>query len=49
MVDNSNNHISNLLLRQQVKCAAKHIDTKLYVVKEKVQNHYESIEHISIE
>ena len=46
MVDNSNNHISSLLLRQHVKCAAKHIDNELYVVKEKVQNHFECIDHI---
>jgi hypothetical protein len=48
MVNNGNNHISNLLLIQQVKCAAKHTDTKLSVVKERVRNQYESIEHISI-
>ena len=30
-----------------VKCAAKYIDIKLYVVKEKIQNHFESIDHIS--
>ena len=30
-------------------CAAKHIDTKLYVIKEKIQNHFKSIEHISTE
>jgi hypothetical protein len=34
VVDNNNNHSSSSLLRQRVKCAAKHIDTKLYVVKE---------------
>ena len=47
MVDSSNNHLSSLLLWQQVKCAAKHIDIKLYVVKEEIQNNFESIEHIS--
>jgi hypothetical protein len=29
MVDNSNNHLSSLLLWQRVKCAAKHIDVKV--------------------
>jgi hypothetical protein len=29
MVINSNNHLSSLLLRQWVKCAAKHIDVKV--------------------
>jgi hypothetical protein len=29
MVVNNNNHLSNLLLRQRVKCAAKHIDVKV--------------------
>jgi hypothetical protein len=47
MVYNNNNHLSSLLLWQRVKCAAKHIDIKLYIVKEKVQNHTKSIEHIS--
>ena len=28
-------------------CAAKHIDIELYVVKEKIQNHFERIEHMS--
>ena len=28
-------------------CAAKHIDIKRYIVKEKIQNHIESIERIS--
>ena len=27
------------LLWQYVKCAAKHIDSELYVAKEKIQNH----------
>jgi hypothetical protein len=44
MVDNNNNDLSSSLLWQQVKCAAKHIDIKLYVIKEKVQSHIESIE-----
>jgi hypothetical protein len=47
MVNSSSNHLSSSLLWQQVKCAAKHIDIQLYVVKEKIQNHIESIEHIS--
>jgi hypothetical protein len=46
MVDSSNNHLNSLLLWQQVKCAAKYIDIKLYVVKERVQNHIESIEQL---
>jgi hypothetical protein len=46
-VDNSNNHSNSSLQWQRVKCAAKHIDTKLYVVKEKVQKPIKSIEHIS--
>jgi hypothetical protein len=29
MVVNNNNHLSSLLLRQQVKCATKHIDIKV--------------------
>jgi len=41
MVDNSDNYLSSLLLWQRVKCGAKHIDTKLYVVKEKVRNFVE--------
>ena len=40
MVDN-NDHLSIIFLWQRVKCAAKYIDNKLYVVKEKVQNHAE--------
>ena len=28
-------------------CVVKHIDIKLYIVKEKIQNHFESIEHLS--
>jgi hypothetical protein len=48
MVDNSNNHLKETLLRQRVKCAAKHIDIELYVVKEKIRNHNESVEPISI-
>jgi hypothetical protein len=47
MVDNNSNHSNSSLLWRRVKCAAKHIDTKLCVVKEKVQNHIKSIEHIS--
>jgi hypothetical protein len=46
MVDNSNNHLSSSLLWQQVKWAAKHIDIKLYVVKEKIRNHIEIIEQV---
>jgi hypothetical protein len=46
MVDNSNNHLSSSLLWQQVKYAAKHIDIKLYVVKEKVQNYIKSIKQV---
>jgi hypothetical protein len=46
MVDSSNNHLNSLLLWQQVKCAAKYIYIKLYVVKERVQNHIESIEQL---
>jgi hypothetical protein len=46
MEDNSNCHLSGWLIWQWVKYAAKHIDIKSYVVKEKVQNHIESIEHI---
>jgi hypothetical protein len=46
MVDSSNNHLSSLLLWQRVKCAAKHINTELYVIKEKVRNHIESIEQV---
>jgi hypothetical protein len=46
MVNSSNNHLSSSLLWQRVKCVAKHIDIKLYVVKEKVQNHIESIEQV---
>jgi hypothetical protein len=38
--------LSISLLWEQVKCAAKHIDIKRYIVKEKVQNHTESIERI---
>jgi hypothetical protein len=49
MVDNNNDHSSNSLLWQRVKCAAKHVDTKLYVVKENVYNYIKSIEHISNE
>jgi hypothetical protein len=48
MVDSSNNHLSNSLLWQQVKYAAKHIDIKLYVVKEKVRNHIKSIEQVLV-
>jgi hypothetical protein len=29
MVVNCNNHLCSLLLRQRVKCAAKHIDIKV--------------------
>ena len=47
MVDNSSNLSNSSLLWQRVNCAAKHIDTKLYVVKEKIQNYIKSIEHIS--
>jgi hypothetical protein len=47
MVDNSSNLSNTSLLWQLVNCAAKHVDTKLYVVKEKVQNYIKSIEHIS--
>jgi hypothetical protein len=47
MVDNSSNLSNSSLLWQRVNYAAKHIDTKLYVVKEKVQNYIKSIEHIS--
>jgi hypothetical protein len=32
-----------------VKCAAKHIESELYVAKEKIQNHFDSIEHRSTE
>jgi hypothetical protein len=32
-----------------VKCAAKHIESELYVANEKIQNHFESIEHMSTE
>ena len=39
MVVNNNNHLK--------LTPTKHIDIKLYVVKEKIQNHFESIEHIS--
>jgi hypothetical protein len=46
MVVNNNNHLIILLLRQQVKCAAKHIDIKLYIVKEIVRNCNESIERV---
>jgi hypothetical protein len=46
MVDNNNNHLSSSLLWQQVTCATKYIDIKLYVVKERVQNHIESIEQV---
>jgi hypothetical protein len=46
MVDDSNNHLTSSLLWQHVKCAAKHIDIKLYVVKERVWNHIESIEQV---
>jgi hypothetical protein len=44
MVNSSNNHLSSSLLWQQVNCATKHIDIKLYIVKEKIRNHIESIE-----
>ena len=40
MVDN-NDHLSIIFLWQRVNCAAKYIDNKLYVVKEKVRNHDE--------
>jgi hypothetical protein len=46
MVDSNNNHLSTSLLWQQVKCAAKHIDIKLYVVKEKIRIHIEIIEQV---
>ena len=46
MVDNSNNHLSISLLGQRVNCAAKQIDIELYVVKEIVRNHTESIEQV---
>jgi hypothetical protein len=46
MVDNSYNHLNSSLLCQQVKCAVKHIDIKLYVVKEKIWNHIECIEQV---
>jgi hypothetical protein len=32
-----------------VKCAAKHIESELYVTKEKIHNHFGSIEHRSTE
>jgi hypothetical protein len=32
-----------------VKCAAKHIESELYVAKDKIQNHFESIERMSVE
>ena len=47
MVHNSNNHLSCSLLRQRVKCDARHIDIKVYVVEKKVRNHNQSIEHKS--
>jgi hypothetical protein len=31
-----------------VKCAAKHIESELYVAKEKIHNHFDSIEHRSV-
>jgi hypothetical protein len=46
MVDSSNNHLSSSLQWQQVKCAAKHIEIKLYVVKEKIWYHIKSIEQV---
>ena len=46
MVVNSNNHLSISLLRQRVKCDAKHIDAKLHVVMEIVWNHIKSIERV---
>jgi hypothetical protein len=46
MVNSSNNHLRSWLLWQQVKCVAKHIDIKLYVLKEKVWNHIESIKQV---
>jgi hypothetical protein len=49
MVNNNINHLSSSLLWQQVKCAAKHIDIKLYVVKEIVRNHNESIEQVLVD
>ena len=41
MVDKQQLPLNSSLLWQRVKCGAKHIDTKLYVVKEKVRNHDE--------
>jgi hypothetical protein len=32
-----------------VKCAAKHIESELYVAKEKIQNQFDSIKHRSTE
>jgi hypothetical protein len=48
MVVNSNNHLSSLLLRQRVKCAAKHIDIKVIRCKgESPKSYQKGIEHIS--
>lgn len=47
MVVNSNSHLSVSLLRQHVKCDAKHIDIKVYVVKEKFWNRIKGIEQLS--
>jgi hypothetical protein len=50
MVDSSNSHLSSSLLWQQViNYVAKHIDIKLYVLKEKVRNHIESIEQVLVD
>jgi len=46
MVVNNNNHLSISLLWQRVKCATKHIDKKLHVVKEIVWNHIRSIKWV---
>jgi hypothetical protein len=46
MIDNNNNNLSSSLLWQQIKCATKHIDIKLYVVKERVRNYIKSIEQV---
>jgi hypothetical protein len=46
MVYISNNHLSIWLIWRWVKCATKHIDTKLYIVKEIVRNHIKSIEQV---
>ena len=35
------------LLSQQVKCATKHIDIRLHVVEEKIQDHTVGLEYVS--